>query len=614
MTVIHILDEGTANKIAAGEVVERPASIVKELVENSIDALSSKIEVEIADGGVCHIRVTDNGTGMSPEDAKLAIVRHATSKIRQVEDLYTVQSLGFRGEALPSIAAVSRFSLTTRQHDVAMGTYVKVSGGMVEDVREAGAGLGTTITVADLFFNTPARKKFLKTLTTESNHIHDIIGKIALSRPEIAFKLNNNGRSTLATPGSGNLIDTIASLYGSQIASELLLIDHSQDGIAVSGFIGKPTVLKSSRQWQTIAVNQRIVSNRMISKALDNAYHSLLPKTGYPLAILHITVAPEAIDVNVHPQKSEVKFGDEQAVFRAVYRSVVNALTSASNPASLSTTIRFPESKAQLSNAQDEQILRTVAQDPNPSYQGNYRQFSSAPLIKGTYSGGNAALFREDSLPLAVARTAMAQQKMLYGIDQSSMEASQDLTLHPMGQVDKCYIIAWSEDGLFIVDQHAAHERILYDRLQQTAGIIPAQQLLVPLLLTIDEIDIQLILEHSAIWSELGFSIDQVGPSLIRVAELPADLSQSDADDMVRDIIIALRNHRQPSPGELRHAILQVASCRAAVKAGDILNMRQMQAILSELCATTLPYTCPHGRPAMIRFSTEGLAKMFKRT
>lgn len=603
-SIIHILDENTANKIAAGEVVERPASVVKELLENSIDAASSQIEIEIADGGTSYIRITDNGIGMNDKDAQLAILRHATSKINAAEDLYNIHSLGFRGEALPSIAAVSKFTMITRQHDVPLATHIEVAGGIIQQVREAGANVGTTITITDLFFNTPARQKFLKSVSAESSHINVVIGKAALSQPAIAFKLINNNKLVLSTPGNGNLLETAAGLYGPQAAAELLAVHNEQDGIVVSGFVGKPTLLKSSRQWQTFVVNNRVVNSRMLSKALDNAYHSLLPKSGYPLAILNIAVPTQTIDVNVHPQKSEIKFSDEQSVFRAVYRAIVNALTAEHNPLDIATPIR---------------TSYTAQVTPNWNTHSTNSVRSEVSYIQST-----PALWKEDSLPIQTAQAARLKQHNLVGIDESANQFIQtDFTepspenqfvLQPLGQVNECYIIAQGEEDLFIIDQHAAHERILYDRFSQTVGRIPAQQLLVPLLLTMDEADISIVMDNSSTLRELGFTIEQIGPSLIRISELPADLPQSDIEATLREIVIALRNNQQPTGHELRHAILQIAACRAAIKAGDSLNMRQIQALLGELCTTTLPYTCPHGRPAIIRFSSDELAKMFKRT
>ena len=326
MSIIHLLDDSTINKIAAGEVVERPASVVKELVENAIDVGATRIEVEIMAGGTSFIRVTDNGKGMSREDAAMAIKRHATSKIRAVSDLNTVSTLGFRGEALPTIASVSRFTMLTREAGSDLGTRVSITGGKDTDIREAGCSLGTTIQVEDLFFNTPARKKFLKTNHTETAHINDFIVKLALSHPEIAFRLISNNKTAVATPGRGNVVDTIRAIYGVSVADSVLGLEFVGEEISVDGYITKPSMLKASRGWQTFIVNGRLIQNRAIAKAIDNAYKALIPKSGYPFALLNIQVPQRTIDVNVHPQKSELKFEDESSVFKAVYKAVHDAL------------------------------------------------------------------------------------------------------------------------------------------------------------------------------------------------------------------------------------------------------------------------------------------------
>lgn len=617
-SIIKVLDEHTANKIAAGEVVERPASIVKELVENALDAGSSSIEIEIADGGASYIRVTDNGSGMNQHDAKMAVLRHATSKIRDVEDLYSISSLGFRGEALPSIAAVSRFTLTTRPQDEDMATYVELAGGQMTDVREAGANTGTTIVVQDLFFNTPARKKFLKSAAAESSHIHDIVAKLALSHPETAYKLINNGKLVMATPGNNSLTDTLASLYGQRVVPDLIPVSYEDDGISISGVIGKPTLLKSNRQWQTLIVNLRVVGSRFISKALDTAYHSLLPKSGYPLAVLRIMVPLESIDVNVHPQKSEIKFSDEQRIFRAVHRAVTAVLTAQQDPGQLAAMVPPSFTVPQLANRPE-----TV----RPRQQELYVE--TPRLLVPTYE-------TEPALPFAVARERKVEQDhWLPGIaDMPAAEpmvaaaavmTTQDMTsaalaaaqpafsLQPLGQIEECYIIAEGPDGLYIVDQHAAHERILYDRLAQKADTIPVQQLLVPLFLEFTPDDVEMISRHAELFAQLGFSLSEAGPNTIRLLEIPADIPTAEAESIMREILTEARKMNYVEAKALRHACLQITSCRAAIKAGDSLNMRQMQALLTELCATDLSYTCPHGRPAMIRFSPQDLAKMFKR-
>ncbi len=607
MNIIHVLDENTANKIAAGEVVERPSSIVKELVENSIDAGSHNIEVEITEGGVSFIRITDDGSGMSPADAELAILRHATSKIRLAEDLATIDSLGFRGEALPSIAAVSKFSLTTRLHDNSpLATYVEVAGGITTDIREAGGNVGTTIIVKDLFFNTPARKKFLKTASTEGSHINDILIKLALSYPGIAFKLINNNRLVLSTPGNNQLEDTLTSLYGQKIAPDILPITYENtiDHIAITGYLGKPTLLKSNRQWQTIIVNGRVINSRSIAKALDNAYHSLLPKSGYPLAVLNITVVTDTIDVNVHPQKSEIKFSDEQKIFRAVYKAVTTVLAEATNPTQLAATAQLKDMSHYI-----------PSYTPLPAHRQETLYESISPTAKVT-------AWQEEPLPLTTAREAIKQEEEVIYWDappqpptQASFEqAEPQFTLQPLGQVDDCYIISKGQDGLYIIDQHAAHERILYDKMSLQTDRISAQQLLVPIFMDCDGTEITTITDYHDTFYKLGFSLDLVGPSTMRISEMPSDIPLAEAENAIRQILEFIQNMHNPTAQELRHNCLQIAACRAAIKAGEPLNMRQMQALINELCNTNLPYTCPHGRPAMIRFSPHELDKMFKRT
>ncbi|MBP2649350.1 MAG: mutL [Firmicutes bacterium] len=608
--IIKVLDQNTANKIAAGEVVERPSSVVKELVENSLDAYSKVIEVAIQDGGASHIRVTDDGSGMSREDAELAILRHATSKINSVDDIYSVQSLGFRGEALPSIASVSRFSLTTRLADAELASYVEVTGGEITDAREAGAGLGTTIIVNDLFFNTPARRKFMKTAATESGYIHDILGRLALSHPEVAFKLLNNGRLVLSTPGSGSLLDAIASLYGPKTVEAVLPIEYQEEMLIISGYVAKPTLIKSSRQWQTLIINGRTVSSRMIAKAIDNAYHSLLPKSGYPLVVLNISLPPEAIDVNVHPQKSEVKLANEGAMFKAVYRAISAALTNTEESvpamtaaASISRTWSNQPPHQNLTHS-----LNPVAYSPEP-----------APM--------NTQLWNESPPSFTETRNAIKQHEEIFNItsnDINSVPTSQsdlamvlpepESTLMPLGQIDNCYIIARATDGLYIIDQHAAHERILYDKMSLATGRIPVQQLLMPLLLDFDTLETRLISEHTELFFELGFTLEMIGPNSWRLTESPADIQPGEARAFLIDVLRLVQTDPSPTAAKLRHAYLQTAACRAAIKAGELLNMRQMSALITELNATALPYTCPHGRPTIIKFSPADLAKMFKRT
>ncbi|MBP2642252.1 MAG: mutL [Firmicutes bacterium] len=598
-TVIRVLDTNTANKIAAGEVVERPASVVKELVENALDAYSTSIEVAIMEGGASHIRVTDNGSGMSRQDAELAILRHATSKISSVDDIYCVQSLGFRGEALPSIASVSTFSLTTRLADAELATYVEVTGGIVSDVREAGGGIGTTVIVNDLFYNTPARRKFMKTSSTESGYIHDIIGRLALSHPEVAFKLINNSRLVLSTPGNGRLLDAIASLYGPKTIEELLPVEYQEDTLTITGYVAKPTLLKSSRQWQTVIINGRTVSSRMIAKAVDNAYHSLLPKSGFPLVVISLRLPPESIDVNVHPQKTEVKLANEGSAFKAVYRAISTALTAT-------------EDKPTIAAAAVVTPSRTWSPSLSALPQSN-------PIIYPTEVAPSlTALWRETPPSLQQTVTAIKEQEEPITISPpiafEEENAPSENILVPLGQIASCYIVARAVDGLYIIDQHAAHERILYQKLSKATGRIPVQQLLVPLLLDFDCVETRVISAHTDLLYELGFTLEMIGPNSWRLTESPADVQTGEARNFLVEIMKLIQADANPTAGKLRHAYLQTAACRAAIKAGENMNMRQMQALINELNATDLPYTCPHGRPIIIKFTEPDLAKMFKRT
>ncbi len=634
MSNIHVLDENTINKIAAGEVVERPSSVVKELMENSIDARATKIEVEIMAGGTSFIRITDNGHGMSREDVQIAILRHATSKITAVGDLEKISTLGFRGEALPSIAAVSRFSILTRQPREELGTSVKINGGHLEDIGEAGCNIGTTIKVEDLFFNTPARKKFLKTNNTEANKINDYVIKLAFSNPQIAIKLINNNKLTVTTPGTDSLKDTIQSVYGKTVGQELLPLTFSDNDVTITGFITKPAVIRSSRSWQAFIVNGRIISSRMISKAIDNAYHSLLPKSGYPLAVLNMTVPKNSIDINVHPQKIEIKFSDEGRLFKAVYKSVLDAVRpheqQDSSPANLGS---FAAPAEYIKPHYEETVFHNV-----PADSAVYAA-SAAPIKDSSrpdhISSGNTSYsqnnnfadmhFKENPVDFTTAKekiyamknaSVMTQNMKDENILDENAQSAQVIAadnLVPLGQIDLCYIVAQGEDGMYIIDQHAAHERILYDKFGLAKDRVVSQQLLVHLLLNIDSSEYELLEKNQDTLYTLGFRLEAAGPQQFRLCEVPADIPIEDAENTIREILSALGEMHTPTPQEIRHTCLATAACRAAIKAGDKLTVQQMKIILDELANTKLPYTCPHGRPTIIKFTHHDLSKMFKR-
>lgn len=639
-SIIHVLDEATRNKIAAGEVVERPASCIKELVENAIDAGAHAIEVEIADGGQSYMRVTDDGCGMSPEDAHKCIIRHGTSKISSVEDIFAITSLGFRGEAVPSIAAVSHMQITTRQADDDFATHLILDGGEITAEDQAGAPVGTTMEVSDLFYNTPARRKFLKSERTESSKISEMVTKLALANPAIAFTFTNNGRTTMKTGGTGDLRETIANIYGANVARDVFAISADQDGISLEGYVGKPSVLKSNRNWQTCIVNHRIVHNPLMFKAIDNAYHAMLPKSGYPFAMLHLHVDPATIDVNVHPAKTEIKFSDEQAVYRAIYHSIVTALVAQEKPEAIAKTIGVDVGAVPKGGPQEKATSVGVVPKGGPQEKATSQSATRTAPLSGEPLADGPDRAQKDLLGEPPAWGARQERG---GADQPSL-FSQALAQHgqggpseatsvvseaaapkivfdgdddvfiPLGEVADCFIIAKKGQDLYIVDQHAAHERIRYDTFCKRVERMPSQQLLTPEFVDVDSDDMTLLLERQDVFNDLGYTYSEAGPTTLRVEEVPCDLQTSDIADSLKDICLLLHDQKEPDKAMVRHRSLAYLSCHGAVKAGDSLNIRQMKQLLDDLFHTEKPYVCPHGRPTIIRFTPKELAHLFKRT
>ncbi len=625
-SIIHVLDEATRNKIAAGEVVERPASCIKELVENAIDAGAHAIEVEIADGGQSYMRVTDDGCGMSPEDAHKCIIRHGTSKISSVEDIFAITSLGFRGEAVPSIAAVSHMQITTRQADDDFATHLILDGGEITAEDQAGAPVGTTMEVSDLFYNTPARRKFLKSERTESSKISEMVTKLALANPAIAFTFTNNGRTTMKTGGTGDLRETIANIYGANVARDVFAVSADQDGISLEGYVGKPSVLKSNRNWQTCIVNHRIVHNPLMFKAIDNAYHAMLPKSGYPFAMLHLHVDPATIDVNVHPAKTEIKFSDEQAVYRAIYHSIVTALVAQEKPEAIAKTIgvdvgAVPKGGPQWEKATSQSAARTAPLSGEPLADGLDRAqkglLGEPPAWGARQERGGAdqpSLFSQALAQHGQGGPSEATSVVSEAAAPKIVFDGDDDVFIPLGEVADCFIIAKKGQDLYIVDQHAAHERIRYDTFCKRVERMPSQQLLTPEFVDVDSDDMTLLLERQDVFNDLGYTYSEAGPTTLRVEEVPCDLQTSDIADSLKDICLLLHDQKEPDKAMVRHRSLAYLSCHGAVKAGDSLNIRQMKQLLDDLFHTEKPYVCPHGRPTIIRFTPKELAHLFKRT
>lgn len=666
---VRLLDTNTANQIAAGEVVEKPASVVKELVENALDSGADKIEVTIFAGGTEYIRVTDNGCGMSEADAKMAVLRHATSKLTKAEDLLSLNTLGFRGEALPSIASVSNFTLLTRPESEEFATSVHIDGGENTEVTASGGSTGTTVIVENLFFNVPARRKFLKTVSTEGRYISELLTRLALSRPDVRFKLVNNDKEVLSTPGDGDLEHAIKALYGKNVAENLLEVSLNDPKVRVSGFIGKPTLLKGTRQWQTFFVNGRCIGSKMLSKAMDHAYQSQIPKSGFPFAVINITVDTASVDVNVHPQKSEIKFSDDSLIYKAMYKALTDALTKPMSAQKTQVTL-LPDSELNVfvkPQPQSVSVPVAPAPQPKPAYQPQQPVFKSSAeqIFKTPERREEPVQTTEDLLvpeqPVPTVKKEQAEQQAMWqpfddfnktsatvsytkGYQEPVLEVHEARsefakpqpaepapatdretiaftdtdsgmdTIWPIGQVDKTFIIAQSETTLYLIDQHAAHERILYDKLVASHEQIPSQQLLMPLYVDMAADDIALIEEHRDEFLALGVDAASAGESLLRVSSLPADIKADAAEDFIHAISKMLREMRNVSGSDLRQEVLHMTACKAAIKAGQLLNMRQMRQLIIDLCNTTHPFTCPHGRPCMIEIDSNQLYKMFKRT
>lgn len=657
---VKLLDQNTSNQIAAGEVVEKPASVIKELVENSLDAGATSIDVTIYEGGSEFMRVVDNGIGMTEDNARLAVLRHATSKIRKAEDLLSLNTLGFRGEALPSIASVSNFSLVTRPTEQEFATSITIDGGENMEVGEAGGTVGTTITVKNLFFNVPARRKFLRTVSTEGRYINDIISKIALSRPDVRFTLLNNDKEVVKTPGSGDLLDAIGALYGKKVAEETLPVEFQGEEIKVTGYIGKPTLLKGNRSWQTVFVNGRTINSRMISKAIDHAYQSQIPKAGFPFAVLNITLDTSTIDINVHPQKSEIKFGDESAVYRAVYHGLCDALTKplsgalpgANSPSGISFRVGGEEERsgefggstgttsygtssssssygsssygsrgAASSYPSPQQSIWKTPEGTLSSYEATGKSILDAQRVTTpeeemaafgaipTTNFSRGELGGEASGPNASFAGANSAESIYVGDVNTGVA-----TIWPLGQVGKTFIIAQSEDALYLIDQHAAHERIMYDRFIRRKEEIPTQEFLVPIFIEVPKDEIQLVEEQREVFVGLGVDVEPAGENLLRVSALPTDVKNENAEDFIKDIMHYLEEGKKVTANDLREEVLHYAACHSAIRAGELLTIRQMRQVILELLNTEHPFTCPHGRPCMVEVSMDELFKMFKRT
>lgn len=584
---IKILRPEVASQIAAGEVVERPASVVKELLENAIDAEATFIEINIEGAGKKLIEVADDGTGIVASELPIAVTRHATSKITQSSDLFEIQTLGFRGEALASIGSVSRFTITSRTNDVPIGTRLRVNGGLVEKPQSIGAPSGTIVRVEDLFFNVPARLKFLKSDVTERRQIDDLVTRYAFAYPGIRFHLHQDGRPALQTSGNGERREVLAALFGADVARQMLKVLTEEQDNKVMGFISPTSLTRSNRRLINFFINGRPVQDASLSAAVVQAYHTLLMVGRFPLAMLLIELPAKAVDVNVHPTKSEVRFREPKQVFSMVKGSIRRAL---------------------LAHTQVPEI-----QDPSLWMQTTGR--SGSMDLTGSSWGMRADY--ESGLD--------GSQGHFAGIDQTHSESEQDLSgqkisgfetpiLRLVGQVATTFLVAEGPDGLYLIDQHAAHERVLFEKfLSQREDSIPAQVLLEPVTVELPSSSARLLVDQLPILSRLGFQVESFGPSTFIIRAIPALLQGMDPTSALMVLVEDFEEDESPLESEIEAKVIARVCKRAAVKAGQVLSHEEQETLLLELEACNSPRTCPHGRPTMIHLSVDLLERQFGR-
>lgn len=592
---IRLLDSHTVNQIAAGEVVERPAAALKELVENALDAGATKIDIELVDSGKTLIRVSDNGCGMTLEEAQLSLQRHATSKIGTVEDLTHVGTLGFRGEALPSIASVSRMTLSTAQSD-GLRTLVRVEGGIVGEPQGAAGPKGTEIVVEDLFFNTPARLKFLKSDTTELGQCLEVASKYAIAYPQVAFSMVHNGQSAIRTSGNGDLLEAIADVWGRDLAKSLAEVDSGVGGLRLRGFVSPPYVNRPTRAYQYLYVNGRPVRTRTLTAAMDQAYRDLTPERRYAVMVLMIEVDPTRIDVNVSPTKSEIKFQQEGQAFDAIRIAIKSALMEHGMMPSADGVAAATEA------------LRAVTQAAMPTLE-DWRVPDPLP-IQAIHQPLTPSIL-EAPLPASAIEAPAQLNRERYPF----AELLEGLKI--LGQAQDTFIVAETARGIVIVDQHVAHERILYEYLCGLKGetAIEKQQLLVPQTLHLDRRSAVLLRDRLDEIIRVGFDLEPFGGESYVVRAVPAAIRSKDPLKILRDMVDELVDAsvaRRLVP--TREQIWITSSCKMAVKAGDPLSHAEMEKLIVDLATTENPYMCPHGRPITLTLTTEELMRKFKRT
>ena len=618
MSEINVLSPQVSALIAAGEVVERPSSVIKELVENSIDAGARSITVEIKNGGITYMRVTDDGKGMERDDIPLAITAHATSKIKNADDLESIKSLGFRGEALHSVAAVSTMEILTARKGNSEGSFARVVGGKLEEVSPAGCPEGTTITVRELFYNTPARMKFLKKDSSEAGLCEDVVRRTALARPDISVRFINSGKEIFFTPGDNILRNAVYSIYGKDVAAAMIDADYTENGIHVYGLVGKAELSRGNRNYQTFFVNGRCVINRTLYFALQESYRSHMMTGRFPAAVLNIDLNPALCDVNVHPSKAEIKFADDRAVSGAVYWAAKNALYSVTE-----------QREMQLEKRNEPQIKENAEKKPQISASEPIYKSEESAQIKKPYE----AVFKSYASPkasepdpapkmyiqtpneiysaLPEEKTEEKKTEILQSVMQTKA-VEEEPEIRILGQLFGTYIVAEYGDSMIMADQHAAHERLIYEELVSGKGNPASQVLLMPETLVLTGAEFGIYSDNADFFAEAGFEIEEFGHNTVRISMIPVSLDMSDAASSVTEMISVLGAGREKISA-LRDKALYTVACKAALKAGQKLSESEQKELIKNVLALSGQATCPHGRPVILKLTKHQIEKQFKR-
>ncbi|MBA4602353.1 DNA mismatch repair endonuclease MutL [Thermoactinomyces mirandus] len=637
MGKIQILDDHLANQIAAGEVVERPASIVKELVENAIDARATRVQVMIEEGGISFIKVSDNGIGMDREDAVLAFSRHATSKIKRKRDLFAIRTLGFRGEALPSIASVAKVELITAHDPSALATKVTIQGKEPVSIGETSRSRGTDVIVRNLFYNTPARLKYLKTVNTEVSHVADILGRLAFAHPDISFSLTHNGRQLFYTTGDGKLLHVLLAIYGKQVAGHAIPVQASNVDFHLRGLVTKPEVTRSNRSYLSIILNGRYVRSLPITQSVLRTYGTLLPKGRYPIGVLHLKMDARLMDVNVHPSKLEVRLSKEKECRQFVENAIRQALQKERLvPAAITDGFRSgPQVAEQQSfdwDHSEKPVLEytqsktgsasQVRENVSPSAN---RTLKSQPAEKRNADGANfepqpvaAEKNNEEAVSDTCPEPAGEKDQLAgMGTDTSHDESPGPRlpAMTPLAQVHGTYIVAQTEDGFYLLDQHAAHERIYYEVYARKLGEDHHQQypLLVPLTIECTPAEAEVLHMRLAYLQKWGLDMEPFGGTTFVVRAYPTWFPKEDESRLIHEIIDFMKENGKVDTAQLRDATAKMMACKAAIKANRNLRRDEMEELLKQLNRCQNPFTCPHGRPIFVHFSVYDLEKMFKR-